>query len=265
MDDPIDEKNIWQIVNDFFITKGLVNQQIESFNDYVNRGIQQVIEEEADIVIDIQSDASVDKETIGQKYIIHFGDINVSPPSIVEEDRKLKIIYPLEARNRDLNYDSAICCDITETIKECDKIIEETIHRRVMIGRTPIMLRSDICNLSQLSVTERVKVGECENDNGGYFIIKGNERVIVSQLRGNYNQTIVLKQKPNEKYSYIAEYRSMSEQTGHSVQLKAMIGTDDRTLVFSLPYIKEHIHIGIIFKSLGYMTDDDIINLSCIN
>ena len=291
MIDQIDEKDIFKIINDFFITKGLVNQQIESFNDYINRGIQQVIEEEADIVIspfspspeprssDLVSGAhkadqvqqygrSPTEPCVGlrpdgssQKYIIHFGDINVSPPSIVEEDRKLKLIYPLEARNRDLNYDSAICCDITETIKDGDKIIEETVHRRVMIGRTPIMLRSDICNLSQLSETERVKVGECENDNGGYFIIKGNERVIVSQLRGNYNQTIVLKQKPTEKYSYIAEYRSMSEQTGHSVQLKAMIGTDDRTLVFSLPYIKESIHIGIIFKSLGYITDEDIINL----
>lgn len=252
MSQPIDEKHIWEIIRNFFQTNGLVHQQIESFNDYINHGIQSVIDDEADIVIEIKK---------GQKYVIHFGYIYVSPPSIVEEDRSLKLIYPQETRNRDLNYDAVICCDITETLYENGNVIEQTKHNRVAIGRTPIMLRSDICNLSKLSAMERIKMGECEYDSGGYFVIKGNERVIVSQLRGNYNTVIVLKQKDGEKYSYIAEIRSMSEQTGHSAQIKAMIGTDDRTLMFSLPYIKELIPIGIVFKALGFTNDDDIVNM----
>jgi DNA-directed RNA polymerase II subunit RPB2 len=157
-----------------------------------------------------------------------------------------------------LNYDSAICCDVRETLHEDGKLIEEVNHNRIVIGRTPVMVRADICNLNALSQTDRIKAGECENDSGGYFIIRGHERVIVSQLRGNYNQAVVLKQKPGEKYSYIAEYRSMSEQTGHSVQIKSMISSDDKTIVFSIPYIKDLIPVGIIFKALGFINENDI-------
>jgi len=254
---PIDEKDIWKIIKNFFKKKGVVHQQIESFNDYINRGLQQVIDEEPDIIINPKKN---------QQFILHFGNVTILSPSIVEEDRQLRCIFPLEARNRDLNYDSAICCDVKESLYEDGKMIEEVIHNRIVIGRTPIMVRSDICNLSALSKIDRINAGECENDRGGYFIIRGHERVIVSQLRGNYNQAIVLKQKDCEKYSYIAEYRSMSEQTGHSVQIKAMISSDDKTIVFSIPYIRDIIPVGIIFKALGFNNEKEIsdyIGLNC--
>ena len=57
----------------------------------------------------------------------------------------------------------------------------------------------------------------------------------------------------------------MSEETGHSALLKAMIGNDDRTLVFSLPYIKENIPIGIVFKALGFYDQEDIKNLIALS
>ena len=250
MSDIIDEKHIWKVIENFFKKKGLVYQQIEHFNYYINHGIQTVIDEEAGIEIE---------PTKGQKYTLQFGDVYVCSPGIIEDDRNLKIIYPQEARRRDLNYDAAICCDITETLYEDDAIIEQTVHHRIVIGRTPIMLRSDKCLLSNMTKEERVKAGECENDNGGYFVIRGNERVIVSQLRGTYNNPIVLKQKEGEKYAYIAEIRSMSEETGHSVQLKAMVGSDDRTIVFSLPYIKELMPVAVVFKALGFTNEEDII------
>ena len=215
------ETHLWKIIENFFKQHGLVHQQIDSFNHYINQGIQAVIDEESDIEI---------IPTKGQRYIIHFGTVSISPPGIIEDDRNLKIITPAEARKRDLNYDSAICCDITETLYEDEKVIEDNKHSRVCIGRTPIMLGSDICVLKNMTKNEKIEAGECENDPCGYFIIKGHERAIVCQLRGNYNQVIVLKQKEDEKYSHIAEIRSMSEETGHSVQIKAMIGTDERSL-----------------------------------
>ena len=254
-DNTINETDIWNILGSYFKQKGLVDNQIDSFNEYINSGIQRVIDEEPNIVITPSNT---------QKYTIHFGSIYIPEPSIVEDDRSLKIINPSDARHRDLNYDSSICCDITETLYENDVIIEKYEHNRVSIGRTPIMLRSDKCNLTNMTTEERIKAGECENDIGGYFIIKGNERVIVAQIRGNYNQVIVLHHK-DDKYSHIAEIRSMSEETGHSIQLRAMFGTDDRTIVFSLPYVKEVIQVGIVFKALGFTSDQEIINLIGLN
>ena len=94
---------------------------------------------------------------------------------------------------------------------------------------------------------ERIEAGECPNDEGGYFIVKGKERVLIPQLRGVYNIPKVFEQKSGDKFKYVAEIRSMSEETGHSALLKAMIGNDNRTLVFSLPYIKENVPIGVVF------------------
>lgn len=252
----LDEEYLWKVIENYFKTHTLVEQQIDSFNSYINSGIQSVINEEADIEI---------VPSKGKKYTVHFGSVYIPPPSIIEDNRSLNIITPAEARNRDLNYDSAICCDITEKMYEDGKVTEENIHSRVCIGRTPIMLYSDRCVLKNMSQSERIQAGECENDCGGYFIIKGNERSIICQLRGNYNQVIVLKQKDDEKYDYVAEIRSMSEETGHSIQIKAMIGNDDRSLMFLLPYIKEPIHAGILFKALGFTLDCDITNLINLN
>lgn len=247
----IDEEHIMQIIEQFQRQKGLVQHQIESFNYYINNGIQNVISGEADISVSHKP---------GQIYSVTFDNVFISFPKIMNNDRKLTLFYPKEARNRDMNYDSAICCDIVETLTEDEKIISKNVHRRIMIAKTPIMLRSSRCNLTKISSSERIPLGECEFDEGGYFIIKGNERVLVAQLRGNYNQVIVLKQKSNVKFSYIAEIRSMSEETGHSALVQAMISIDDRSILLSIPHIKELIPVGIIFKALGFF-EEDIYNL----
>jgi len=116
-----------------------------------------------------------------------------------------------------------------------------------------------------MTPAERIQAGECSKDEGGYFMIRGKERALIPQLRGVYNIPKIIEQKTGGKYKYIAEMRSMSEETGHSALLKAMIGVDNRTLVFSLPYIREIIPIGVVFKALGYLTAEEISNFIGLN
>jgi len=246
----VSEKYRFELLKNYFEEKGLVGHQIVTFNDYINNGIQRVVKE-ADIIV----------QTKEQKYTVSFGEVYIPNPSVIEEDRSVRLIYPDEARRRDLNYDSPVFVDIIEKLEIENQEPEITLHRRVIIGRTPIMLNSDKCNLHALTKKERIEKGECEWDNGGYFIIRGKERVLVGQLRGVYNQPIVLLQKPGERFKYVCETRSMSEETGHSVLLQVKIGIDNRTIVFSLPNIKEHIPVGIVFKALGFGTEEEIINI----
>lgn len=243
------EQHTWKVLEAYKRSNSIVINQIESFDDFINFGMQEIIDQESTITI--------------PNYTAKFGQITLAPPQVIEEDRSLTYSWPIDARRRDLNYDSAILCDITETYYESNK--KETIHHpRVVIGRIPIMLRSSICNLNRLNNDEIVQHGECPNDPGGYFIIKGHERVLVDQMRAVYNQVFVLRQKPNDKYKWIAETRSMSDETGHSVLLQAMIGNDDRTIDFSLPYIKEPVPVGVVFKALGY-SEEDFINIIGLN
>jgi len=239
------EKHVWKLLEAFNRANGLIDNQISSFDDFVNFGMQEIIDQDPLIAL--------------PNYTARFGHITLAPPQVIEEDRSLQSSWPNDARMRDLNYDSAILCDIKEEYVEGNET-KETLHPRVVIGRMPVMLRSSICNLSKLNDHECIEHCECPSDPGGYFIIKGNERVLVGQMRAVYNQVFVLKQKPGEKYLWIAETRSMSDETGHSVLLQAMIGSDDRTIDFSLPYIKEPIPAGVVFKALGFQ-EDDVANL----
>lgn len=251
------EKFVWSIIQDYFNKNGFVKHQTDSFDNYINFGIPRVISEEPDIVL---------KKTNNQIYRVSFGDVYIPSPCIFEDDRNLRNFFPSEARNKDLYYDSPIYVDIIETIEDNDVIVEKNYHKRIMIGRTPIMVMSSLCNLYKCSPKERIKHAECPYDQGGYFIIKGKERVLVGQLHGIYNKILVLTQKNIEKYKFIAEIRSMSEETGHSVLIQAKISNDDRNIVFSIPYIKEVIQAGIIFKALGFLSDEEITNfIGCNN
>jgi DNA-directed RNA polymerase II subunit RPB2 len=264
----LSEEHRWSILGDHFKKKGFVHHQIESFNHFINVDLSKIITEEPPIVIshpDIPGEES--KSSNYKSYTVQFSDVYIPKPTVTEEDRSLRGFCPGEARQRDLTYDAPVYVTITTTMDPGGNLDPEVErHIRVVIGRIPIMSRSSHCHLTDMTPHARIKAGECEYDSGGYFIVKGKERVLIPQLRGVYNIPLVLKRKVREKFKYIAEIRSMSEETGHSVLLQALIGVDNRTLVFSLPYIKEYIPMGVVFKALGYIEEKqirDLIGLDC--
>jgi len=228
------------ILKTYFNEYGIVSHQIDTFNHLIKFGLQEVVSAEPPIKVQYKK---------GCSYTLSFGDIYVPPASFIDENRVIRRVNPREARDRNLTYDTPIYVDITETYIE-DSVKGEKKHPRVMIGRIPVMIGSVVCNLHEMTTSERVEAGECEFDKGGYFIVNGKERVLVGQLRGLYNKVLV--RSKNDKWAYLAEVRSMSEETGHSVLLQALIGVDNRTIVFSIPYIKEMIPVGILFRALGY-------------
>lgn len=242
MSNYLEEKYIWNILDAYFRSTSLVDCQISSYNDFVSFGIRDIIEQNSSISL--------------PGYSIRFENVHIGQSLVVETNREQHFLYPFDARRRILTYDCPIFCNIIETNADITKE-----HVRVMIGRLPIMLRSSICNLSSLSDQQRIETGECKNDPGGYFIIKGKERVVVSQMRGIYNQVCVFKQKGDKKIKYSAEIRSMSSETNHSVLIKAFIETDERTISFQLPHISKPILAGILFKAFGYSTAKQIKSL----
>ena len=254
------EKHTWDILGNHFKKHGFVSHQTESFNYFLETGIPNIITEEPDIIIFPESEDSRFKN-----YRVNFSDIHIPHPTVIKANSELRGPYPSEARQRDLTYDSPIYATVTETIELDEGEKEGNKHKREILSNIKRMLRSTKCYLSNMNKEERVKAGECEFDEGGYFIVKGKERVLVAQLRGVYNIPMVLEQKQGQKYKYITEMRSMSNETGHSVVVRAQIGEDDRTLQFELPYIKEPVPIGIVFKAMGYKSSDiaGLIGLDC--
>ena len=245
------EEQVWKILENYKERYGLVAPQIKSYNHFITRGIQEIIAKEPDIVL----------VTGDEEHRVHFGEVYMPKAHITDFSRKAHYIVPHDARTMNLFYDSPLHVDITETLTKNGEVIESTKHNRVMIARIPVMLRSILCNLTEMSPSERIAKGEDENDPGGYFITRGNERVLVGQLRANYNQVIVSKSKV-DKLSYVAKMRSMSDETGHSVLIQAMIDKNHRNVYFSLPCIRGRmIPAGIVFKAMGIVTQQDLIDI----
>ena len=242
----LSEEHIKNIIKSHNTTVGLVDHQIGSYENFLVHGIEEILS---------QNPISVENTTIT------LSNVHIPKPMVVEHTRDVRNLTPADARIRDLTYESPV--NVTVKINTDDG--DETIQHRVELCNLPIMLRSKFCHLHNTTKEARVKLGECEYDNGGYFVIKGNERVIVSQLRSCYNLILVFN-NPTDKHILSAETRSISEATGHSVNIKALLGMDNRVVEMSLPHVKDNIPIAIVFKALGYHTHEEIsklINLEC--
>jgi len=252
----MNEQNIWKLLKNYFKHNSVVHYQVESFNSFYQFGLQEIIDQEPPIEIKLNNN---------EIYKVSFGHVSVGKPHYIGSDRIERILYPYDARSRNLTYSAPVYADmhVMHIIPDKEPVLET--HPKCLLAELPVMLHSSLCHIKNMNETERIAIGECSKDVGGYFIIKGRERVLVSQIRGTYNRIIVLEQKPNEKIAYTAEVRSMSSETNHSILLKALIDNKRQNIRFCLPYIKEPIPAGIVFKALGFLTEAEIYNLINLN
>jgi DNA-directed RNA polymerase II subunit RPB2 len=145
-------------------------------------------------------------------------------------------MFPHESRIRNLTYSTDLYADITISKKEVSDdyvensetqkrerkvkaVIMEKKFEKQQIGRVPIMVKSQFCQLKSYNEMQRVRSGkDCCFDQGGYFIINGSEKVIVAQERMASNQVNVFHKKPPSKYTWVAEVRSQAENSNRPPQ-----------------------------------------------
>jgi len=77
---------------------------------------------------------------------------------------------------------------------------ETMVLEKIFLGKFPIMIQSSYCVLSGLPREIRHTMGECSNDIGGYFIIDGKEKTVVSQEKFGDNM-LYIKESGDEKIS----------------------------------------------------------------
>ena len=239
-DQTIQSEDCWKVIGSFFATKGLVSQQIESFNEFMRSTMQELINEHGAVKLD-QVVPSYDDEpnpVVVKRHEAKFGNISLSSPNMTEGDGTTTDMLPHEARLRNLTYSSAVYLKMQRKLymaKEApwtgqseDKIAvgadgqelywqEEDLGEAgepmdVFLGKIPIMLKSAPCHLlnKERFPTERDlhAWGECPYDQGGYFIINGSEKVLIAQERSAGNIVQVFKKAAPSPFTHIAEIRS---------------------------------------------------------
>ncbi|ADO00458.1 hypothetical protein WIV_gp114 [Wiseana iridescent virus] len=238
-----------KIVQDFFKTNGLVKHQIDTFNWFTSKGLKNIINNEPSIKYESNK---------YDNYTLKFSNICVEPPTIIDNDRTIRPLYPQEARNKDLSYTGNVCVDIIETIESNEgKPPQINEQYRVPIAKIPIMLLSDTCHLRQFTPQENESLnGHSEADQGGYFIINGKERVLISQVRKAYNKPLCFVKSTSQKEDVlICEMRSMCDETFHSTSVQVKMIKNKIVVSLKLKGKVVDIPVGIIFKSLGFHPD----------
>lgn len=156
------------LVKKYFEEQKFVESNIRSFNNLMEKGMQEVIEENK------EAEPTIIPHNI-EKFKIRFGRINIGRPEITEADGSKRLIFPMEARLRKISYHAPIFLEVNTYINDVQR--ENFIAE---IGKMPIMLKSKHCNLDGLNREGLLNHGEDATDPGGYFIVNGTERVIVN-------------------------------------------------------------------------------------
>ncbi|KAI0082095.1 DNA-dependent RNA polymerase II second largest subunit [Panus rudis PR-1116 ss-1] len=281
----ITQEDCWAVISSFFKAKGLVRQQLDSFDEFVQNTMQELVDENSDLILDQADQHTGHESDVTRRYEIKFGQIYLSRPTVTEADGSVVPVFPQEARLRNLTYSAPLYVEMKKRVlvgrEDPDSVTGDMIWEqeheetsadthKVWIGKVPIMLRSTFCILHGLSDSELFDLNECPYDSGGYFIINGSEKVLIAQERMATNHVYVFAKAQPSPISFLAEIRSAVEKGGKTIsqfQVKLYHRNQERSLgnvmKATIPYIKVDIPIWVVFRALGVISDRDILEHIC--
>ena len=336
----MDSETTWKIIDSKFRDnyQTLVRHHIESYNHFYNEELIQIFKEKNPLILGSKFDKELNDYR--EKCVMYFGGkegnkIYYGKPCIYDDNDNFHLMYPNEARLRNMSYGMTIHYDVdVEFISIRDKMsgggipdndenneilfsklggqsvedaLEEalafkmsggakkkkkgddiemttseslqlkeeyntednvlkrtTTLKQMYLGRFPIMVQSNFCVLNGLSKTSRFNMGECRNDVGGYFIIDGKEKTVVSQEKFADN-VLYIQHVNDDKYLYKSVIRSISENVSKP-QRSMFVGMvspspeySNKNIVIYIPNVRKPIPMCIVFRALGIISDKSII------
>ncbi len=218
-----------------------MQHHIDSFNKFIDNGLQKIIDEQKIIETDIEGTH------------LKLGRIRVEHPVVKEADGAIEKLYPNEARLRNLSYSGPLYLEMSVVSEENGE--SEVLEAK--IGQLPIMAKSKICNLLGLNDSEKVRYGEDPLDSGGYFIVGGTERVVMTLEDLAPNKILA---EYGERYGDTIEVAKVfSQKRGYRALVIVERGRKS-LLEVSFPSISGRVFFITLMRALGVVTDEDIVN-----
>jgi len=218
-------KDKYRLLPEFLKVRGLVKQHIDSYDYFVNVEMKKIVT--------AQANREIRSENYSQFFLI-YENIYVGRPEI-DQDLVTYPTTPQECRLRDLTYAAPIYVDVRYT-----KGGLQYRKRQLPIGKIPVMLRSSKCVLNGADHQKLAKFRECPYDPGGYFVVKGSEKVILIQEQLSKNRIII---ETDAKKQVTASVTSSTHERksrtaiyirGHHIYLKHNTFTVDVPVVIAL-------------------------------
>ena len=205
---------------------------------------------------------------------LEFEKISIRKPTIFENNGAIHPMMPNDARLRNLTYAAPLNIDVKVTTTFIDHTrngIRESnvrIFPNVHLGKIPVMVGSKYCLLHDQRHVHPSAMGECPEDLGGYFIVQGGERAMISMERMSENRPFVFRNgRGSAKEQEVVEIKCIgpdNDQVPKSNTVKIVYHPKNQLITMlraTVPRIKTDIPLFILFRALGVTPDRDVCEL----
>ena len=261
------------ISNSYFSDqRRIVRHQIDGYNNFIDNKIYEILDEyNSNPKNVIYADYNKELERNKLEYHIKFGKIYISRPIIQDDQSSIRQMFPNDARLQKLTYSLTLKVDIYHKLVEYQsngqpKETEFTPLLAHQFGKIPLMLQSKYCVLNNTSNDTITEMGEDKYDYGGYFIVNGNEKVIIALERQAENIVYCFHPgKTQNKFSHKCEIRSVCENSPYNiknaeVKLTAKDITSGKTIKVKIQGMRQELPLFVVFRALGIISDKQIVN-----
>ena len=245
--------------------------QIEGYEHFLGSLLPQILLENSTICISSTARRVQHRVVFGRN---GSAGVTIRKPVIAETDGEVRSVMPSEARLRGLSYACPVLCDMKHEITTYDgepgTPLTTPVDKRVMerlevpLFSLPCMVKSKFCHLSE---KDPIQAGECAYDSGGYFIISGNEKCLVSQSKLRTNKPFVWPGR-GAKRAWEAEVRSVHETKWRSTSTLRVFITPSRPpeIFVLLPFVMRgatplEVPLAAVVRVLGVVDADTLRDL----
>ncbi|EJN40703.1 DNA directed RNA polymerase subunit 2 [Acanthamoeba polyphaga lentillevirus] len=233
----------------------LVKHHIDSFNQFIEEIIPNILQGGDNVI----SEKATENKII--RYRLTFNDLGIKPPTLENEEN---LLYPLDAIRKQISYSAKYTATVTQwqdivdiDTKKTETRIIGSPEKDVPIAKIPIMVLSKYCNLT---LRPDIAGKHCKYDAGGYFIVNGSEKVVLSVESMIPRKPVVFTQRDQNSLLYYVRVQSIpASQFVGNPQLFTVKMKRDNSIILSIPHFKE-VSIFTFIRALGIETDEDIVD-----
>jgi len=250
--------------------KGIAGHHISSMNKFYEEGIPQIVMNNFKIehtFINVRTNTEEDKNIKEISFVVLFNDVRLENPTIpCRVTGQLKQLFPSQCRIDGLTYAAPLFAsmDIKVTAWTTDdkqKVQSFKINKH-KIASLPIMVKSNKCNLFGLPREQLILLGEDPNDDGGYLIIEGNERII-NALENIANNNLNIYRNPSAKeltYAHLISKPGDAYENSYQVILRQYVNNMIYVEFDYINYKEILMPFYLLFRLMGVSSDKEIVD-----
>jgi DNA-directed RNA polymerase II subunit RPB2 len=270
------------LIDKYFRTVGYpyTRHHIDSYDQFLQQDMISIIQSQNPILI-LKDQLHAERNEYKYRVEIYVGgesgtEIEIGTPTVSLQDAKeVRVLYPNEARLRNMTYASTVYATLLVKITFINQAgasidlspAPETFQKWPLFS-IPIMLHSRFCILHNKPKEFLREAGECPYDNGGYFIVGGAEKVLITRQEQAFNTLYVTPQN-DDKIAVFASIECLSAKTRQvkRVAFALMRHVDKEketvhgTIQVSLPFVRKPVPLFVLFRALGFQSDEEILKM----